>query len=115
MALAQIGTPYRYGGETPAEGFDCSGLVQYSYGATGHRVPRTARAQRAAARGTPHGQLRPGDLVFFEIGTAKSPHVGIYLGEERFLHAPSSGGHVRIDRLDSNYWRRQFSGGGTLL
>ena len=115
VALAQTGQPYRYGGETPAEGFDCSGLVQYSYAAAGHHVPRTARAQRNATRGVRREQLRPGDLVFFEIGASKSPHVGLYLGDERFLHAPSSGGQVRIDRLESPYWRRHFSGGGSLL
>jgi cell wall-associated NlpC family hydrolase len=107
VALAQVGRPYRYGGDTPA-GFDCSGLVSYSYARTGITVSRETRTLRSQARPIRAAQLRPGDLVFFDQEGKKYSHVGIYLGGNRFVHAPSSGGRVRVDRLDSDYWERHF-------
>jgi cell wall-associated NlpC family hydrolase len=107
IALAQVGRPYRYGGDTPA-GFDCSGLVSYSYARTGVSVSRETRTLRGQARPIRAAQLRPGDLVFFDQEGRKYSHVGLYLGESRFVHAPSSGGRVRVDRLDSEYWKRLF-------
>ena len=107
IALAQVGRPYRYGGDDPA-GFDCSGLVSYSYARTGISVSRETRTLRAQARRIDIAQLRPGDLLFFDQEGKQYSHVGIYLGDQRFVHAPSSGGHVRIDRLDSDYWERHF-------
>ena len=107
IALAQVGRPYRFGGDTPA-GFDCSGLVNYSYARVGVPLSRETRTLRNQARLVRIGELRPGDLLFFDQEGKKYSHVAIYLGDSRFVHAPSSGGRVRIDRLDSDYWERHF-------
>jgi cell wall-associated NlpC family hydrolase len=106
-ALAQVGRPYRYGGDTPA-GFDCSGLVRYSYLQVGVPVSRETRTLRGRARLIRAADLRRGDLVFFDQEGKKYSHVGIYVGDGHFVHAPSSGGRVRTDRLDSHYWKRHF-------
>jgi cell wall-associated NlpC family hydrolase len=106
-ALAMVGKPYRYGGSTPA-GFDCSGLVQYSYALAGVKLPRDTQALRELAQAIRANDLRRGDLLFFDQEGKKSSHVAIYLGDERFVHAPSSGGRVRTDSLDAVYWRRHF-------
>lgn len=115
-ALGLIGTPYRYGGNTPESGFDCSGLVAYVYrDVLDLRLPRTSRelAQAQGARIEPK-RLATGDLVFF--GSRDSvTHVGIYVGEGRFVHAPSSGGTVRLDHLDGHYWRDHYSGAKRVL
>jgi cell wall-associated NlpC family hydrolase len=101
-ALAQIGTPYRWGGETPGVGFDCSGLTQAAYAAAGVRIPRTSTAQWTALPHVPLAQMQPGDLVFFEPGEF-SPglpgHVGIYLGGGEMVDAPHTGTSVQIDKL----------------
>lgn len=110
-ALQLVGTPYRFGGMSPEGGFDCSGLVLYVHQASGGpRMPRTVREQMAMdLPGVPEGQRVAGDLVFF--GQAGRPnHIGIYVGEGRFVHAPSTGGTVRLDRLDSPYWRTRYLG-----
>jgi cell wall-associated NlpC family hydrolase len=104
-----IDKPYRYGGSTPVTGFDCSGLVQYSYRNAGLVVPRSTAEQRRASRLVQVSALRPGDLVFFDQEGKKSSHVGMYLGGLQFIHAPSSGKRVRKDRLDSPYWRKHLS------
>ena len=106
-ALSMVGKPYRYGGSTP-RGFDCSGLVNYSYARAGLRVARSTDALRAQATLIHASALRRGDLVFFDQEGKKFSHVGIYLGDGRFVHAPSSGGRVRIDPLDADYWQRHF-------
>jgi cell wall-associated NlpC family hydrolase len=114
-ALGLVGTPYRYGGNTPAGGFDCSGLVGFVFlDAAGLRLPRSTgelmdlRATRIARDG-----LRPGDLVLFRPDGGG--HVGIYVGEGRFVHAPSAGGTVRMDRLDVPYWTRAYAGARRVL
>jgi len=110
-ALGLVGTPYRYGGNTPEGGFDCSGLVTYVYrDMLDLRLPRTSR-QLASARGerVDGDQLAAADLVFFGSGEDVS-HVGIYVGEGRFVHAPSTGGTVRLDRLDGAYWSDHYRG-----
>ena len=113
-ALQFLGTPYRYGGDSPA-GFDCSGLVWYSYRQLGHRVPRTTEGLQAGSRPVPASALRPGDLLFFRFNDRRKPtHVGIYLGQRRFVHAPSSGGRVSRARLDAPYWRERLVGAGRL-
>jgi cell wall-associated NlpC family hydrolase len=115
-AISLVGTPYRYGGNSPEGGFDCSGLVNYVYrDMLDLRLPRTSRDLFAM----PHvpiatDRLAGGDLVFFGSGGAVS-HVGIYVGEGRFVHAPSSGGTVRLDRLDGHWWRDHYSGARRLL
>ena len=105
-ALGLVGTPYRYGGNTPAGGFDCSGLIGYVYRLRAGLVPPRTVAELSDF-GTPIGAdaLRTGDLVVF--GRGRPFHAGIYVGEGRFVHAPSTGGEVRLDRLRSPYWSRQ--------
>jgi cell wall-associated NlpC family hydrolase len=106
-ARTMLGKPYRYGGDTPA-GFDCSGLVNYSYARVGVAVARDTRGLRQQSMAVPVRTLRPGDLVFFDQEGKKASHVGIYVGNRRFVHAPSSGGKVRTDMLDADYWSRHF-------
>jgi murein DD-endopeptidase len=106
-ALAMLGKPYRHSGNTPA-GFDCSGLVQYSYAKAGVNLPRETQAQRHEGQLVNASELRRGDLVFFNQEGKKSSHVGIYVGQGRFVHAPSTGGRVRTDGLGAAYWRTHF-------
>lgn len=112
-ARDSLGSPYRYGGAGPA-GFDCSGLVRYAHQRAGLDVPRTVSAQRAAAAPVPRDALRPGDLLFFRLDGWKPSHVGIYVGDGRFIHAPSSGGRVRYDHLRARFWTRHFDSAGRL-
>ncbi|VTU18264.1 putative endopeptidase Spr precursor [Variovorax sp. PBS-H4] len=105
-AMGLVGTPYRYGGNTVDGGFDCSGLIGFVYRqSAGLATPRTVA--RLADFGEPvaFDALRTGDLVLF--GGGRPTHAGIYVGENRFVHAPSTGGEVRLDRLDGPYWSRQ--------
>jgi murein DD-endopeptidase len=111
-ALGMIGTPYRWGGESPG-GFDCSGLVYYSFGKAGADVPRTTAQLLHASRPVSLEQARTGDLVFFS-SAGKPSHVGIYLEEGRFVHAPSSGKRVEIASLQSSWYRRNFVRAGRL-
>jgi cell wall-associated NlpC family hydrolase len=106
-ALRMVGVPYRYGGSSP-RGFDCSGLVQYSYARAGARLPRNTQAQRAHSRPVSQRQLRRGDLLFFNQEGKRASHVGIYLGNNRFVHAPSSGKSVYVADFTDPYWRRHF-------
>ena len=110
-ALGLVGTPYRYGGNTPDSGFDCSGLIGYVYrDAAGISLPRSTReliGMRAPSVG--RNALRSGDLLFFATGGGRRvSHAGIYVGEGRFVHAPSSGGTVRLDSLSNSYWTRAY-------
>ena len=113
-ALAMIGTPYRYGGDSPETGFDCSGLVHYSYSMSGVSVPRTSQAQFRAARKVALSNARPGDLMFFQ-DQEKLSHVGIYVGDGMFVHAPSSGRSVSLASIDSPYYQRNLVSVGRLL
>ncbi len=99
-----VGTRYRYGGESPGEGFDCSGFVQYVYGKHGVELPRTSSQQASAGRAAPGDftALQPGDLMFFSAGGARVDHVAIYAGDGRVIHATSGAGSVRYDDLDSD-------------
>ncbi len=115
-AISLVGTPYRYGGNTPEGGFDCSGLVNYVYrDMLDLKLPRSSRelADWQGPRIAPE-RLTSGDLVFFGSGGGVS-HVGIYVGEGRFVHAPSTGGTVRLDHLDGHYWRHHYSGAKRVL
>lgn len=109
-AIGLVGTPYRYGGNTPDSGFDCSGLIGYVYrGAAGVSLPRTTMqmSQRGAEVG--RNALQVGDLLFFATGGgSRVSHAGIYVGGGRFVHAPSTGGTVRLDRLDNRYWQKTY-------
>jgi len=111
-AAELVGIPYKWGGETPRDGFDCSGLVHYSYQRVGFDVPRTAAEQSVAARPVPVDSLRPGDLVFFSVLSSAVDHVGIYLGGGKFVHAPRKGRSVTASNLDDLYYRTRFAGAG---
>jgi cell wall-associated NlpC family hydrolase len=106
-ALEVVGAPYRYGGNTP-RGFDCSGLVQYSYARAGVAIPRTTREQRRRSHAVTRRHLRPGDLLFFDQLGKRGSHVGLYLGGQRFVHAPASGKVVHVSTLSDPYWRRHL-------
>jgi chitinase len=109
-AMDAVGTPYRWGGTNPKKGLDCSGLVKYAFnGVKGANLPRTSNAMAAG-----HGQkvdrkdLKPGDLLFFNIESRKVDHVAIYLGNDRFVHAPSRGKSVTVDTLKKPYWDSHY-------
>lgn len=106
LALSMLGQPYRYGGAAPG-GFDCSGLVQYAANGAGIQVPRTAHEQLRAGMPISRGELRPGDLVFMHLAH-KELHVGIVIDDQDFVHAPSTGGYVRIDRLSAPLYEKGF-------
>jgi cell wall-associated NlpC family hydrolase len=106
VAMNQVGVPYRYGGSSP-RGFDCSGLVQYSYSRAGKRVPRTTAQLWSSTAVVERHNLRAGDVLFFKIA-GKMSHVGLYLGGRRFVHAPSSGRAVTIASLDSPFYKDAF-------
>jgi cell wall-associated NlpC family hydrolase len=115
-AIGLVGTPYRWGGNTPESGFDCSGLVNYVFrDMLDVRLPRTSR-ELAVMQGPKiaTNRLTTADLVFFGKGGEVS-HVGIYVGEGRFVHAPRTGGTVRLDRLDGAYWRDHYTGAKRVL
>lgn len=103
IALQQIGTPYVYGGQTPA-GFDCSGLVHYAYAQAGKFLPRTTTQLWSTSPTVPRNELRAGDLLFFSID-GKMQHVGLYVGDGRFAHAPSSGRTVTVESLSADFYR----------
>jgi len=114
--LSFLDIPYRYGGTTRDRGLDCSALVQKVYAeALGLNLPRTARAQAHAGDKVARKDLKPGDLVFFNTRRRAFSHVGIYLGNDRFLHAPSKGGKVRIERLSVGYWNKRFNGARRII
>ena len=106
IALRQVGVPYRYGGSTPS-GFDCSGLVHYSYQRAGKAVPRTTKQLWEATSAVDNENIRVGDLLFFRFD-GKMSHVGMYIGDSRFVHAPSSGKTVSVESLSSDYYRQAF-------
>lgn len=110
-ALGLVGTPYRYGGNTPDSGFDCSGLIGYVFrGAAGLSLPRTTREMsKVGGTAIRRDALQAGDLLFFATNGGRGvSHAAIYLGEGRFVHAPSSGGTVRLDSLSNSYWQKSY-------
>ncbi len=113
IAQSQIGVNYLFGGMNPSTGFDCSGLVYYSYAQAGMTVPRTSRDQFRAARKISLAEAQPGDVVFFQ-DQEKLSHVGIYLGQRRFIHAPSSGRTVSVANIDSPYYQEHLVAVGRL-
>jgi cell wall-associated NlpC family hydrolase len=110
-ALSLVGTPYRWGGISPETGFDCSGLVRYVYEQmTGRPLPFNTYGLARIGDTIDARQLQPGDLVFFDTQREPYSHVGIYVGESRFLHAPKSGGRVRISDMTNRYWHTRYNG-----
>ena len=110
VARAQEGAPYRYGGDGP-RAFDCSGLVHFAYDRAGLDLPRTVDRLRQAARPVDRDRLRRGDLLFFRF-EGKLAHVGIYLGDGRFVHAPKTGERVSLADLEHPFWRGKLVGAG---
>ena len=111
QALLAIGVDYRNGGKSPETGFDCSGLVSHVYlEAWGVRLPRNTKAQSQAGVPVSLAELQAGDLVFYDTQKRPYSHVGIYLGDGRFVHAPKTGAQVRIESIKSAYWSQRFNG-----
>lgn len=110
-ARALVGAAYRAGGDTPEGGFDCSGFVRHVCLRQGVRLPRQTRDQVGAGRPVAPGGLSPGDLIFFNVHGRGISHVGIWIGDGRFVHAPKVGQSVRMERLDDPYWSTRFAGG----
>ncbi len=110
-ALSLQGTPYRYGKETPEEGFDCSGFVRHVYGKQGVWLPRTVREMASSLPIIPDDDLRSGDLVFFNTSGRIYSHVGIFINDDKFIHAPSKRtGRVLVSSMNNGYWRKRFTG-----
>lgn len=110
-ALGFMGIPYRWGGSSPETGFDCSGFVQYVFRqVTGLVLPRSSFDQIRQGTAVTRDELQPGDLVFFNTMRATASHVGIYIGENRFIHAPSRGKTVEIAEMSNVYWQARYDG-----
>lgn len=111
QAMGMLGIHYKYGGNTPESGLDCSGLVRLIFKETwGLILPRTSKEISRVGEHVNKDDLQPGDLVFFNTLRRGFSHVGIYLGDRKFIHSPSTGGEVRIESLDINYWKKRFDG-----
>ncbi len=114
LAKSLRGSPYRYGGNTPKQGFDCSGLVYYTHGKFGVHVPRTSKQQFNSAKPISIKELQSGDLVFFKLNKRDVSHVGIYIGRGQFIHAPKSGKRVSSSNIHEPYWQARIAGSGRL-
>lgn len=115
-AKSFLGTPYRWGGTTAEDGFDCSGLTMVSYRLNGLNLPRVSRNQFQTGRWVGKADLKPGDLVFFATrGGKRVTHVGMYIGDDKFIHAPRTGKNVRIEKLSNGFFARTYMGGRTYL
>lgn len=110
-AIGFLGVPYRRGGNSAETGFDCSGFVRAIYNQTiGLMLPRRAVEQAAATEPVARADLKPGDLVFFNTMRRAFSHVGIYVGEGKFIHSPRTGSQVRVEDMNGSYWQRRFDG-----
>ena len=116
-SMGLIGTPYRWGGSSTATGFDCSGMIQFVYkNALDVSLPRTARDMAAASRKIPDNQLKAGDLVFFNTGgSSQYSHVGLYIGNGEFIHAPSSGKTIKTEKLSTPFYAKNYLGAHTFF
>ena len=116
QALSMLGINYRYGGNSPETGLDCSGLVRYVFKEAWDRdLPRTAAEISRVGEKVNKLDLRPGDLVFYNTLRRGFSHVGIYLGDGKFIHSPSTGGQVRIEDMDLAYWKKRFNGARRII
>ena len=116
FALSLVGIDYHFGGATPEQGLDCSGLIRYVFQEmTGVTLPRTAKELSRVGNSVRARDLEPGDLVFFNTRHFAFSHVGIYLGDDRFIHAPSRGGEVGVATLSNDYWRKRYNGARRLV
>lgn len=116
VALGLIGVDYKYGGTSPETGLDCSGLVRYVFQeVTGVVLPRTAKEMSRVGDNVALDELKPGDLVFFNTRHFAFSHVGIYLGDNRFVHAPSRGREVEVATIDKSFWQKRFNGARRLV
>ncbi|MBC9072037.1 C40 family peptidase [Thauera sp. CAU 1555] len=116
QAMNYLGIRYRFGGNSPETGLDCSGLVQTVFrNALGLDLPRTAREMAGLGSRVTRNELQPGDLVFFNTMRRTFSHVGIYLGDGRFVHAPAKGGSVRVESMGTAYWSQRFNGARRLV
>ncbi|MBR8253945.1 C40 family peptidase [Burkholderia ambifaria] len=110
-ALNMIGVRYRWGGNSPDSGLDCSGFVRYVFQDTlGMSLPRRAEEMSRVGEKVSMSNLKPGDLVFFNTMRRTFSHVGIYIGDNKFVHSPSTGSTIRVDDLDNGYWEKRFTG-----
>ncbi|WDR90920.1 C40 family peptidase [Burkholderia ambifaria] len=110
-ALNMIGVRYRWGGNSPDSGLDCSGFVRYVFQDTlGMSLPRRAEEMSRVGEKASMSNLKPGDLVFFNTMRRTFSHVGIYIGDNKFVHSPSTGSTIRVDDLDNGYWEKRFTG-----
>jgi cell wall-associated NlpC family hydrolase len=110
-AMSLTGIKYKYGGTSPETGFDCSGFVRYVFNqATNLALPPTARAISQIGKSVSKDELQPGDLVFFNTLKSAFSHVGIYVGDNKFVHAPRPGGAVRVESIQTSYWAKRFNG-----
>jgi cell wall-associated NlpC family hydrolase len=110
-ALNMIGVRYRWGGNSPDSGLDCSGFVRYVFQDTlGLALPRRAEEMSRVGEKVRLADLKPGDLVFFNTMRRTFSHVGIYIGDNKFVHSPSTGSTIRVDDMDDSYWERRFTG-----
>ncbi|MBY4594279.1 C40 family peptidase [bacterium BD-1] len=115
-AMGALGVPYRFGGTSAETGFDCSGFVRAMVQQTvGMLLPRSSEQQAAATEQIEKAELKPGDLVFFNTRRRAYSHVGIYVGDEKFIHAPRSGARVRVESMESRYWTTRFNGARRVL
>ncbi|WP_404991153.1 C40 family peptidase [Cupriavidus pauculus] len=111
QAMSLVGTPYRYGGNTPDSGFDCSGLVRYVVQrAANVNLPRTTEQMGQRGTSLERSDVASGDLVFFNTTGRSNSHVGIYVGQNRFVHAPATGGTVRLEDMGKSYWASRYNG-----
>ncbi|MGV0960867.1 MAG: C40 family peptidase [Limnohabitans sp.] len=111
QAMDLLGVPYRRGGSTEAAGFDCSGFVRHLYeSSVGMLLPRRAEEQARSTETIDRSELKPGDLVFFNTMKRAFSHVGIYVGDGKFIHSPRSGKAVKVDDMRSAYWQKRFNG-----
>jgi cell wall-associated NlpC family hydrolase len=115
QAYKALGTRYKYGGSSPREGFDCSGLMTYIHkNGAGINLPRTAAEQKNNSRTVRYSDLQPGDMLFFKT-SSKVHHVGVYIGQRQFIHAPNRRSKVKITTMDNRYWHSKFVKFGTFL